>query len=341
MTISLYLNGQNCQKVCYNKEDTFEQFVVDNADTIFGEKSVYIPLKHKIDNDALGGRIPDGVLFNLSNMGKPEFYLVEVELQSHDFRSHIYRQIDNFFDFFSNLRERNKLIEKIDTNINDHLRNKIQNLIGKKEIYRFLKDTINNNQNILIIIDGHKVEIEEKIQHRPETWGKWVKIQIIKHFKYDNQNIILTEPPFQNLEFGDAITTSNDIEKPDTNIYTEEFHLKDCNENVKNVYNKLKQSFLNIKNTIRFKPVKTYIGVSDRKNIAFLQFRKGKIIMLVIMPEDKIKNIITSKHHKVISHLDTFWHINKPNCDIEICDLEHFDEIESLLQKVVANNVES
>src|SRR3990167_2048108 len=113
MTISIFLNGQNCQQVIYDKEDAFEKFIVDNADTIFGANSIYVDMKHKIENSSLGGTIPDGVLIDLSDLESPEFYLVEVELQNHDFFKHIFPQITKFFSFYKNPSERQKLTEKV------------------------------------------------------------------------------------------------------------------------------------------------------------------------------------------------------------------------------------
>jgi hypothetical protein len=344
MSISIFLDGQNLHKVIYNKEEEFEKFIVDNAKTIFGVNSIYVDMKHRIENSSLGGTIPDGVLIDLSDLENPEFYIVEVELQNHDFRTHIYPQIDKFFDFYSNIQERNKLTEKIYSTFrrDDSLHGKLKNIIDSKEIYRFLKDTIENSQNILIIIDGPKPEIEEKMKSRLETWGKMVKVQIVNHFRNENHNIITSEPPFQNLGFGDVVDETAGKRKSDTSIYTEEFHLKDCNENVKDIYNKLKQSFLKIKSEIKFYPAKGYIGVFLKRRFTYIIFRKAKIVMIILFPEEEVRNILISQHHKIISHSEQrqrTWG-TKPNCTVEICDTKHFDEIEKLLQKVVARNEE-
>jgi predicted transport protein len=349
MAISIFLNKQNFPQIIYNKEDEFEELIIDNAATIFGDRSIYIDIKHRIESSSLGGVIPDGILIDLSDLENPEFYLVEVELQIHDFFKHIFPQITKFFAFYKNSSERQKLTEKIFSIFkqDDALRDKLKKMIGSKEIYKFLKDTLENSQNILIIIDGLKSEFEEIMDTYTDTWGKMVKVQIINHFRYENQNIITAEPPFQNLEFGDA-TTSTDIEKPDTTSYTEEFHLEGCNENVRNIYNRLKQSLLKIKSGIRFNPTKYYIGVYIKKQFTYIQCYKKKLKVIVYLPENEVRETIHSQNHIIKSHSEPaqrFWggSGNNPhsNCAVEITDTEHFDEIESLLQKVVANNEES
>lgn len=327
MPISIFLNGQNCQQVIYSKEDVFEKFIVDNADTIFGSNLIYVNLKHKIGNSSLGGTIPDGVLINLSDLDNPEFYLAEVELQSHDFRSHIYPQIDKFFDFFSNAQERNKLTERIYSIIrqDDILQRKIQGIIGTKEIYRFLKDTLENSQNIMIIIDGAKPEIENTMKSRIETWGRWVDVQIVKHFRDENHTIITMESPFQNLKYGD-VAVSNDIEKSDT-PFTEEFHLDGCEANVRDTYGKLKSEFLSVKSTLRFNPVKYYVGIRDIRNIAAIRFQKGTLLLEALLPENEVNRIVL--HHKI-----RLYSSRSPM--VEINDTTHWEEIQKLINQLIA-----
>jgi hypothetical protein len=47
MTISVSLNGEVFEQVLYSKEDDFEQLVAKNAETIFGDKSIYIDAKKR------------------------------------------------------------------------------------------------------------------------------------------------------------------------------------------------------------------------------------------------------------------------------------------------------
>jgi hypothetical protein len=79
MAISVSLNGEIFEQVIYSREDDFEQLVAKNAETIFGNKSIYISAKRKINTLTLGGTIPDGFLIDLSDPDDPQFYLVEVK----------------------------------------------------------------------------------------------------------------------------------------------------------------------------------------------------------------------------------------------------------------------
>lgn len=156
-----------------------------------------------------------------------------------------------------------------------------------------------------------------------EIWPVNVKGNTYDEHKWNDWPI----NPSDNVSSADAVSQC-----------TEESHLKCCNKNVRDIYNKIKNSFLENKGTIIFNPVKSYVGVVDGKNIAFIRLGREKITMLVILAEDEVKRILTSRHHKIAGHVESYWHINKPNCDVKICDTKHFEEIEDLVKKVVLRN---
>jgi hypothetical protein len=114
----LYFNGKRFNELPFQNEDEFERLVVENSGTLFGEKSLYIDLKSRVEGRVLGSAIPDGLLIDFRDPENPEFYLVEVELSQHDFYKHIFPQVTKFFAFFKNERGRAELVEKTFTVIN-------------------------------------------------------------------------------------------------------------------------------------------------------------------------------------------------------------------------------
>lgn len=340
MSISVFLNGQDFQQIIYDKENEFERLIVDNAETLFGSDTIYIDVKHRINGSSLGGTVPDGLLIDLSDLDNPELYLVEIELQNHDFFKHIFPQITRFFAFFRNSSSRQKLTEQIFSifKANSPLREKLKELVGTREVYKFLKDMLESSQNILIIIDGPKPEFEEIMNTYTDTWGKMVKVQIVNHFRRDENDILTLEPPFQNLQFGDAVSPPPGKEPGDVSQYTEEFHLEGCDANAKDIYEKLKREFLGAKKSLRFNPTKYYIGVVDNRNIAFIQTRKKKIRLTVLLTESEVRSILSLSHHNVVAHSESvqrYWAGNNPNCSVEIRDSAHWDEIRELVEKLV------
>ena len=110
-TLRASLNGIILEQVSYkDKEDDFEELILNYKEAIFGNNSIYRNKKKKRKTKALKDTIPDGFLLDLSDISKPEFYLVEVELECHPFK-HILDQINRFFGIFRNLVELNKLTD--------------------------------------------------------------------------------------------------------------------------------------------------------------------------------------------------------------------------------------
>ncbi len=350
MAISVSFNSEIFEQVIYSREDVFEQLVVKNAKTIFGKNTIYIDAKKKINTSVLGGTIPDGFLIDLSDLDDPQFYLVEVELQGHDFFKHIFPQITRFFAFYKDSKQRHKLIETIFAFLKEKFTNdmslaeKIVNIIKSNEVYKFLKDTIDNSQNILIVIDGAKSEFEEIINTYTDTWGKMVKVQIVSHFQRNNDSILTVEPPFQNLSFGDAVSPSPDKDPIEPSSYTEEFHLQGRAPELVEIYEQLKKTFTTVKATLRFNPTKNYIGVVDRRRIAYIQFKRRNVHLILLMSENKVKKIISSGHHEVISFSESrqrTWGGNEPSCAVNIYDTDHWDEIQKLVTRLVEKHQET
>jgi len=114
----LFKNNLKYSQFSYSSEDDFEKDVLTNTKFFFGKRTIYIEAKKKIESKELGSSIPDGFLFDLSDIDNPNFYLVEIELVSHDFYKHIFPQITKFFSFFRSSRNRGKLVEKIFSVVN-------------------------------------------------------------------------------------------------------------------------------------------------------------------------------------------------------------------------------
>jgi predicted transport protein len=323
----IFQNNKKFQEYKYNKEDELEKEIVDNYQLFFGKETIYINTKKKIDTKALGGAIPDGLLFDFSDKEEPEFYIVEVELESHNFFNHIFPQITKFFSFFKNRKSQVELVEKTFSviNTNPELKREFKKYLGEKEIYKTIKDTIENSQNILLLIDGKKDELPEIMETYSATWGKMVKLIILKKFIKGNEFIYTIEPEFKDIEYVNPKPTIGQAE------YTEEFHLEDINNEVKNVYFRIKEELLKISENFVFNPQKYYISVVYNRNVAFFRFRKKKIRLVILLPEGDVRKRIKSHSVKHLSgSVQKFY--NGSCCDIIIDGKENLDEIISLFK---------
>lgn len=331
----IFQNGRIFVEFRYTTEEELEKKVVDNAKLFFGTNTIYIDAKKKIKSKELGGSIPDGFLFDLSDKENPEFYLVEVELSTHDFFTHIFPQVTKFFAFFKNNKSQTELVEKIFSIVNTtpQLKDEFKKYLGEKEIYKFVKDVIENSQNILLIIDGEKKELPEIIETYSDTWGKMVKPIILQTFSNNDDFIYSLDPDFASLEYAydESTIVSEQGEEPE---YSEEFHLDGVKNEVKEIYLKIKEELLKTNKKLVFNPQKYYISIISNKNIAFFRFRKKKIKLVVMMSEEQTKEII-KKH--IIEHLSEgvqkFY--NGPSCALIIDKKENIDEVIQLLKVII------
>jgi len=334
METVIYQNGIRYFEKQYKIEADFEKLLAENSKAFFGQDTIFVDSKKKIENDSFGGVVPDGFLFDFSDKNNLEFYLVEVELSKHSFFNHIFPQITKFFAFFKNPSSQGKLIEKLYSIFeNDkELRAELKARIGKKEIFKFLKDIIENSQNILLIIDGEKKELPEITETYADTWGKMVKVAILKEYvsnNYMKNSIFSLSPDFENIENIDIITEKQNDLKSKT-AYTEQFHIEDIDKKTLIIYTKLKEQLLEKIPSLQFNPQRYYISLRKKRNFAFLKVRKKKIGIVALLKEDIIRQKIT--HYKISSltaSVQKFY--NGPCARIEVDNDKYLDEIINLL----------
>jgi predicted transport protein len=287
-----------------------------------------LDLKNRIDTYALGSSIPDGLLFDFRDKENPEFYLVEIELAKHDFYRHIFPQITKFFAFFKNSENRNNLIDKIFHFIqqNSEIEKRFKDYSGEKEIYKTIKDIIENSQNILIIMDREKEEIYELMKTYTDTWDKMVTVEILKQYTCENEIIFTLDPDFEEIEFIKPIL-QNDSE----NTYSENFHIEGIDQKIVNLYEQIKESVLMFNPNIKINPQKYYISLRENKNFAYLETRKRKIrIVIMLSPEEAEKIIKKHKINKLSEGVQNFY--NGPCFYINLENKNDLEEIIEILK---------
>jgi len=329
MKPAIYMDGNRFIENEFKTEEEFERIVRDNSKTLFGSKTIYFDLKKKIDSKSLGSTIPDGFLFDFHDKANPEFYIVEVELSKHDFYKHIFPQITKFFAFFKNSASRNNLIEALFHFIesNEKLKNEFKEYLSKKEIYKAMKDIIENSQNILLIIDEDKPEIKEVSDTYTDTWDKLVKVEILKQYTANNKSIYTLDPNFEDIRFAEPIINEQVVDK-----YSENYHTEDVEKYIESIYNNIKYYITKIDPNINVNPQKYYISLRKNKNFAFIQIKKKKIHLIIMLPYETGNKLI--KRHRPIQLSKGVQKFYNGNCfQVTIENDDNLDEVLQALQE--------
>jgi len=332
--MGIFTNKKRIKEVSFELEKDFEREVFDNYKLLFGKKTILIETKKKISGKSLGATIPDGFLFDLSDEKDPKFYLIEVELVKHSFFNHIFPQITKFFAFFRNQEQRlelcNKLFELIESD--SVIKNEFKSLIGNSEIFKFVNDLLDNSQNILIVIDGIKPEFSEIDEVYSDTWGKMVKCIVVRKYTDGRDTIYQVEPEIEVLDIvGDEKVVN------ETNRYDEQHHTEGVNEEILKIYTELKDKVLDINPNLIFNSTKSYISIRGRVNHTFIQFTKKRMRLVVMRPEDEIRECISSYEIKTFPpSVKRFW--NGDCAAIIIEDDKGIDEIIDLIKPLIVEN---
>lgn len=336
MNTVVFHNNSKFTEFSYRSEDNFEQLMLSNSKLLFGSSTIYINLKTKIDTASLGSSKPDGLLFDLSNIDSPEFYLVEIELAKHDFYRHIFPQITRFFAFFRNSKAQNGLIENIFAIVQSdkELDKQFKSFLKGRETFKFIKDTVENSQNILLVIDDMKPELTEMINTYTE-WSKMVKLLVLKEFRSDTDKLMVLSPDFEGVALTEGITESKIGEESSDKIKpTEEYHLEGVSPLVKDIYERIKSNLLSYKSSLRFNPQKYYISIVDKKNFAYMTIRKKKIWITLLLKESLIRESL--KYHKVVTESAGVQKFYGGECaSIAIENDSHLDEVIELLKTAI------
>ena len=90
----------------YKSEAELEKLAVEHSEELFGKNCHFFNLKKKIVSKSGIGSMPDGYLIDFSN---DRFFIIEVELSSHDIVGHVTNQLFRFKLAMGNSETRNEL----------------------------------------------------------------------------------------------------------------------------------------------------------------------------------------------------------------------------------------
>ncbi len=331
-------NGKRFRKTSFENEADFEEVVTTSSKTLFGLETLYIGTKKKLDSKTLGGTIPDGFFFDFSDKEDPQFYLVEVELAKHSFFSHVFPQITKFFALFNNPLLQQDLAQKLFSIVSTdtQLQIEFRQYLGTKEIYKFLTEIIDSSQNVLLVSDDEIVELGEIKETYTDTWGKMVLDIRVNKYSNGSDTIFTINPEYETLQLIDDLYIESEP-KPDGGTratITEKQHLDAVTPTCRTIYETLKSIAISIDDRLIFNPQRYYISIRLAKNIAYFKLRKKKVRLIVMLPENKIRSIVSGYSVSALSEgVQAFYH--GPCAAIDVDNLHNVAELEKLLRDLI------
>src|SRR5574338_881164 len=140
----------------YKREEELEKLAVEHTTELFGKNTHFFNVKRKIVSKSGIGSTPDGYLVDLTS---DKFFIIEVELSSHDIVRHVMNQLARFKLAMDNSEARNDLAKFLASTTNN-----VKNG-GKISDMYYLAKIIERGVGIFIIIDSISEQLSEVVEH--------------------------------------------------------------------------------------------------------------------------------------------------------------------------------
>ncbi len=173
----LLIDGVRYKEWVFQAEDEFEEIIKEHAKDIFGEDSLYFPLKRKLKTTAGIGSIPDGYVVSLQE--EPCWYICEVEFHTHPLYEHIIAQLQKIITGAKTLQSQGVVRDAIYTEIKSAPFKEalIKSKIGTEDLHHFISNLISKPPILVIPIDQKIDGLEEACDGLPIEKVRIVEFQ--------------------------------------------------------------------------------------------------------------------------------------------------------------------
>ncbi len=161
-------------------EAKLEDAVIKNYRKSLGEGTFYIPVKKLVGTEIK--KVTDGLLLDLNDPKHTTFWIVEVELSSHDLENHVQKQLMGFLTALEEEKTKRDLLKAVwpyvDKNSDDawNVKYFVPLWDGKTTPYQLIDNLIHSEPGILVIID----EVTPKLQAMMSLLSKLGPVKIVE-----------------------------------------------------------------------------------------------------------------------------------------------------------------
>jgi len=184
------------------EEDELEKAFIQNYKRVLGQGTQYLPIKKLVGSRIR--KVTDGLLIHLNDRSKPSFWIVEIELSSHDLERHVQTQIVGFLRALEDEKTLRILIESVHRSITQsddkewyerffmpaYIENEFP---GVPESYKFVDLLLHGDSGVLIVIDRVTPEFQEIVEFLSSK--RPVRVVEFKTFKKDGELVYTFSQP--------------------------------------------------------------------------------------------------------------------------------------------------
>ena len=190
----LLIDGVKYQEWIPKKEvEEFHPLVKEHYKEIFGGNSIFID-GNRLESGAGKGSIPDGFVITPNEV--PQWYIVEMELSTHQLYDHIVNQVGRFINGIKTTATQKKVIDSIYQHVQEDKRRKaeFEEAIGSGEIFKFISDLITKPPVLIVIIEDKTQELDEALDLLKYSPIKIVEFQTLRRVGAEAVHAHLFEP---------------------------------------------------------------------------------------------------------------------------------------------------
>jgi predicted transport protein len=304
----------------FKAEKEFTDLIIDNSKILFGERTILM--------DATRSPLTCYLLFDFSADFK--FYFLDISHSKQNFWE-LFERITRLFTFLNQPDYPSMMMEILEALIGENkaLKKELSAVAGGIEID---EELFANKPFILLLTDQERPEYIQMTTTYSTSWGKFVKLILLKKYEDYGTLFCLMSPAFTDLDF--KLYSKNEKTSRKQEKTTEDDHLVNASDAIRDGYRNIKNDLLIEDASIEFNPKQYYVSMRKGKNLAFFHIRKNLISLVVLCSEEETKKYI--KHHAVktlTEKVQKFW--NGASCTVVIENGDNLNEVSALLKMIV------
>lgn len=195
------------------------------------------------------------------------------------------------------------------------------------------KENVDWSQSKIIFISPSFTNYQQKAIH-----FKDLPIELWEIKKFENRIILYNQlKSSEKSESINTISQKSEVVKKvsrEVKVYTEDDHTLDASENLKVIYQKLKENVLNLGDDIEIVPRKDYLAFKRKSNFVDVEFQKSKIKVFINLRKGQLDD-----PKKIARDVSNIGHWGNGDYEIPLSNSEQINYLMTLIKQSYDKNI--